>query len=224
MKRIIVLLIIVASVNSFAQETIEAQRPTMTESNTVIAPKVIQAESGATFINEGFDSNTFIRFGITERLEFRLATSFDSPTLDLSGKVFIWEGKGAIPGLSFQLDYNPLWGRQNYTLSATGALGEKFFYTLNAGNDYDWYGLGLIGFSYRKGCVFAEYKYHENYQQLHCGVTYILKNEIQFDINGGLIDYTTPYIGVGLAFRLKPFESKNNVNYSPKADIPMLNE
>ena len=206
MKRIITLLCIVFCLNSFAQETIDAQRPTLTESNTVVAPGIIQAETGFTYINQFYGLNTFVRFGITERLEFRFATAYASPTLDLSGKVFIWEGKGAIPGLSFQLDYNPFFGRQNYTLSATGSLGEKFFYTVNAGNDYDWYALGLIGFSYSKGCVFAEYKYHENYQQLHGGVTYILKNEVQFDINGGLVDYTTPYVGLGLAFRLKPFD------------------
>ena len=131
--------------------------------------------------------------------------------LDFSGKVFIWEGRGAIPGLSFQLNYNPFIGRQNYTLSATGSLGEKLFYTLNAGNDYNWYGLGLIGLSYSMGSVFVEYKYHENYQQLHGGVTYILINEVQFDINGGLIDFTSPYVGAGIAFRLKPFDffSKN---------------
>ncbi|MDB4754960.1 transporter [bacterium] len=206
MKRIITLLSIIVCLNSFAQETIDAQRPTLTESNTVVAPGIIQAETGFTYIDQFYGLNTFVRFGITERLEFRFATAYASPNLDLSGKVFIWEGKGAIPGLSFQLDYNPFFGRQNYTLSATGSLSEKFFYTVNAGNDYNWYALGLIGFSYSKGCVFAEYKYHETYQQIHGGVTYILKNEVQIDINGGLIDYTTPYVGAGLAFRLKPFD------------------
>jgi len=206
MKRIITLLSIIVCLNSIAQETIDVQRPTLTESNTVVAPGIIQAETGFTYIDQFYGLNTFVRFGITERLEFRFATAYASPTLDLSGKVFIWEGKGAIPGLSFQLDYNPFFGRQNYTLSATGSLSEKFFYTVNAGNDYNWYALGLIGFSYSKGCVFAEYKYHETYQQIHGGVTYILKNEVQLDINGGLVDYTTPYVGLGLAFRLKPFD------------------
>jgi hypothetical protein len=211
MRRIFTLLVVTLTGvgSSYSQETIDVQRPTMTESNTVIAPKMIQVESGANYINDNIEFNTFVRFGITERLEFRVASNFNSPTLDLSGKVFIWEGNGAIPGLSFQLDYNPFLGRQNYTLSATGGLGEKFFYTLNAGNDYNWYGLGLIGFSYSKGCVFAEYKYHETYQQIHAGVTCLIKGEVQIDINGGLIDYTTPYVGAGLAFRLKPFDLIN---------------
>lgn len=202
----------------FSQETIDVQRPTLTESNTVIAPKMIQAETGVTYTDGFTDFNTFVRFGLTERLEFRVASTFTSPMLDLSGKVFIWEEKGAIPGLSFQLNYNPLMGRQNYTLSATGSLGEKLFYTINAGNDYNWYGIGLLGLSYNKGCIFVEYMYHENYQQLHGGITYILKNEVQFDMNGGLIDYTTPYLGAGIAFRLKPFDLIRKENLQENKD------
>ncbi len=125
----LVLLSIFVAHLGFGQETIDAQRPTLTESNTVIAPKMIQAESGITYTDGFTDFNTFVRFGLTERLEFRVATTFISPILDFSGKVFIWEGKGAIPGLSFQLDYNPFIGKQNYTLSATGALGEKLLHT-----------------------------------------------------------------------------------------------
>ena len=210
MKKLFTSLSFIISICTFAQETIDAQRPTMTESNTVVAPGFIQAENGGTYIDGFYGFNTFVRFGITERLEFRFATAYASPTLDLSGKIFIWGGKGAIPGLSFQLDYNPFFGRQNYTLSATGDLSKKFFYTINAGNDYSWYGLGLIGFSYTKGCIFGEYKYHEDYQQLNFGVTYILKNEVQFDLNGGLIDYSTLYVGAGIAFRLKPFDLIKN--------------
>ncbi|MBL4652684.1 MAG: hypothetical protein JKY53_07440 [Flavobacteriales bacterium] len=188
-----------------AQESISAQRPTMTESNTIVGPKIIQAETGVTYVNDKVDFNTFIRFGINERLEFRLASSFDSRSLDLSGKVFIYEGKAAIPGLSFQMDYNPFFGMQNYSISAAGAPTTNFFYTINAGNDYDWYGIILLGYAFGDASVFAEYKYHENYQQIHGGITYIIKGEVQLDINGGLIDFSTPYVGVGLAFRLKPF-------------------
>jgi len=190
---------------SQAQETIDAQRPTMTESNTIVGQKVIQAENGSTLINDSLEFNTFIRFGLTERLEFRIASSFDSPFIVIGGKVFISEGKKALPGLSFALDYDLMSGVQNYVFSATGAPTESMFYTLNFGNDSDWWGIVLAGYSLGNTSVFAEYKYHENYEQLNGGITYVIKGEVQIDVHGGLIDYKTPYIGAGISFRLKPF-------------------
>ena len=204
--RIVPLLIFSLSVG--AQESIDVQRPTMTESNTVISPKMIQAENGSVYSNDSMSFNTFVRFGVTERLEFRVASSFDSPFITFGGKVFISEGKKALPGLSFAMDYSLLKGTQNYVLSATGAPTDNLFYTLNFGNDRDWWGIVLLGYSLGKAAIFGEYKLHENYEQINAGITYIIKGEVQLDVHGGLIDYKDPYVGAGFAFRLKPFRVK----------------
>lgn len=207
MKNIIYFLfLLIVSGSSYGQETIDAQRPTLTESNTIVGSKIIQAESGSTYADDSLGFNTFVRFGLNERLEFRMASSFDSPFITFGGKVFISKGDKIIPGLSFALNYNPMYGTQNFVFSATGAPTENLYYTINAGNDSQWWGIALVGYSFGNVSVFGEYKHHEDFSQVHAGVTYVVNGEVQIDINGGVIDNNTPYIGAGVAFRLKPLK------------------
>lgn len=206
-----VLFILMFPIIVFAQETIDVQRPTLTESNTIVGSKIIQAESGTTLIGDSLHFNTFVRFGINDRLEFRIASNFNSPHVDFSGKILLYKGTQYLPGLSFAMFYNPKTGGQNYIFSATGSPTEHLFYTLNAGHSDGWYGILCAGYSFGTGAVFGEYMYHEAYQQLHGGVTYTIKGEVQVDINGGvqiMNNFYQPYVGAGVAFRLKPFEAK----------------
>lgn len=204
------LALVIASFFATAQETIDVQRPTLTESNTTIAKGVIQFENGTQF---DINSNTmgysvFARFGTTEKLEFRLASDLMSPQFDLSGKVLLFKRKNNIPGLATTLAVNPWSGITDWRLSATNGIGEKLFYTLNLGNNHDWYGIALLGISIgNNGAFFGEYQYHElGISTINSGATYIIKNEVQLDAHWGLnadASGSYPYVGAGISFRVK---------------------
>jgi hypothetical protein len=59
--------------------TIDAQRPTRTESYSIIVPNVIQFENGLDFDggSETISYGTFVRGSVTKRVELRASTDYE---------------------------------------------------------------------------------------------------------------------------------------------------
>ena len=208
MKTIGSILVFVLPLFAIAQETIDVQRPTLTESNTTIQKKFIQFESGFNYSldSEKVDFSSFARFGVTNNIEVRVFKSTSDKSFQCSGKVMIRESKDLFPGIALTMSYDPIFFFQDYRLCFTGSKG-SFFYTINAAHNGAWYGIGLVGISLSDFNLFGEYQINEfTGHQVNGGVTYIIKNEVQLDVNGGAsIENGTafPYLGLGAAFRVK---------------------
>ncbi len=203
-KLIPLLFLALFSLKIFSQEFIDVQRPTQTESYTIIAPGVIQAENGIGYSSiDTLYGNTFFRLGLSERIEFRAATDFTSRFLDLGAKVVLLHSQKARPGISFILNYDFHKGVQNYTFSTSNSLGSSFFYTFNLGHDTDWYTIYLLGKSLGdKTASYVELYLGNNYEQLNAGITHRINNDIQIDLSGGLLDFNDFYVSAGFSFRI----------------------
>lgn len=192
---------------AYSQETIDAQRPTLTESKTIIEKNSIQFENGGFFGFDGsYDANTFVRFGVSNHLEMRVNKTLKLSSFQVGTKIYLWEGKDLVPGVAMIMSYDPIYFYQDYRLALTGNKG-KFFYTLNGAYNTNWYGIVLLGLAYNKGSFFGEYQLNDALvQQVNAGVTYIIKNEVQLDVHGGYVYdaiFYAPYIGCGVSFRVK---------------------
>lgn len=222
MKKLILISIVLFPFLLKAQESIDVQRPTLTESNTTIQKNFIQFENGLSYdiASQNFSAATFVRFGATEKLEFRFFKATGDYTFHLSGKVMMYGGKDLLPGIAVTASYEPIYKAQDYRVCLTGSKG-KFFYTFNGAytisynsniwigtnSTGNWYAIALAGISLGNANVFGEYQVNEYIEhQINGGVTYIIKNEVQLDINGGLMMDAVdsyPYVGCGFAFRVK---------------------
>ena len=77
------LLLILIPFIGFAQENdnignIDAQRPTLTESYSIILPNMLQFENGLDFIHNKGVYNTFLRGSITNKIELRASTDYSN--------------------------------------------------------------------------------------------------------------------------------------------------
>ncbi|WP_143032222.1 hypothetical protein [Tenacibaculum sp. MAR_2009_124] len=186
--------------------TIDAQRPTLTESFSIVLPNMLQFESGLDYFNDSSDVtfNTFLRGSVTKRIELRAST--DYKTLNTVGAKFVvmTPEKTAL-GIGTSFIYNrDLVNNSNDFKLAMSKSFEKFFVTYNIGYTENFYNIFLIGTSIgNQFNYFIEY-YNDNFlNRIHTGVTWIPHRDIQLDINGGWMDSDTWYTGLGVSFRLR---------------------
>ncbi len=204
MKILLFIILTILVVNSYCQEVINVQRPTQTESYSIITPGVIQSENGIAYIStDSFGYSTFFRLGLSPRIEFRAASDLRSKFLDLGAKIVITKPQEILPGTAFIVNYDIHSGVTNFTFSASNSFATKYFYTFNIGKDTDWYSIYLLGRSIGdKAAAYTEFYLQEVYQQLNFGATYRLTDNMQVDVSAGALDFKDYYISTGFSFRI----------------------
>lgn len=239
---------------SFGQynETIRSGRPGQSIGPFTVGQGILQIQSGIDFYGSenkdfgysgsGFVHNTVIRYGILERLEisglidyrndkFKVNGSESDASgmsaLDLGGRYELFEGKGAIPTIGFQMRVRLPVLSEDYQIDniaprflfVTGQkLSDTFTLTTNWGGS--WNGVNSIGTAvYIINLSFPITDklggFVENYGDLtdgdfdsrfDAGLAYLSNNDLQWDILGGLgkndgvSDY---FVSVGVSWRTK---------------------
>ena len=199
----------------YGQGDIDAQRPTLTESNTLINKGLLQFENGLqhNFINETLEMNTFARYCVTDFIELRTVLNYESPDYTLGAKFQLFDAENALNlGLSAVYMYYHN-SNNDYRLAFTKNFKNcNFAMNYNLGYDVGVYHILLAGYSMQKFYIFAEYNTQRldlggteiNYDRIHGGVTYKVIESVQLDLNGGYyLDSENYYGGVGLSFYVK---------------------
>lgn len=204
------MVLITSMISGFAQETnnhtIDAQRPTLTESYSIILPNMLQFENGIEYFGnaEEYTWGTFVRGSITQRIELRAFTNYQQLN-SVGGKFIAMEPAGTALGIGASFVYNR--GLQDNSDDFRVALTKDFnsvFATYNFGYNGSIYNIGLLGVPFAENfCYFAEFYNDPTVNRIHTGLTWIPHRDFQFDINGGYMDTDEWYLGIGASFRLR---------------------
>ncbi len=195
---------------SYSQEdgkgTIDAQRPTLTESYSIVVPNLLQFENGLDYFDDASDVsfNTFLRGSVTKRIELRAST--DYKTLNSVGAKFVvMNPEKTALGIGTSFIYNrDLVNNTNDFRLAMSRSFDNFFVTYNIGYFENFYNIFLVGAPINdKFNYFIEYYNDKFLNRVHTGVTWIPHRDIQLDVNGGWMDSDTWYAGLGVSFRLR---------------------
>jgi len=211
MKRFVSLIIVIATTfTAYSQEdgkgTIDPQRPTLTESYSIIIPNMLQFENGLDYFgsSDTFSYGTFVRGSVTDRIELRVFTDYELLNT-VGAKFVVMEPAGSTTGIGASFIYNRDLANSSddYRIAMSKSF-KSVFVTYNFGYNEDIYNIALLGvpigdqFSY-----FAEYYNDPETHRIHSGFTWIPKRDIQLDINGGWMDTDKWYAGLGVSFRLR---------------------
>jgi hypothetical protein len=210
MKKIIFsLLLSVVALTGYSQ--IDAQRPTITESYSIIDKGLLQFENGIDF--SGKDSTltygSFVRGSITDKFELRSYIS-DADNVTVGAKALLLTPETNSLGLGASFVYNlNINGGSDFRLAMTKNFSNNTFITYNFGYDGAKYNVLLYGVPVIKSVnYFIEYMNYGldadgSFNRLHSGFTYIPHNDVQLDVSGGVIDsFDNWYVGAGLSFRI----------------------
>ncbi|MFL0076662.1 transporter family protein [Tenacibaculum maritimum] len=209
-KKFLILALGLVCTANYSQEkkqisSIDAQRPTLTESYSIVDTNMLQLENGIDFYETSDTSyNTFLRGAISDRIELRAAT--DYKTLNTVGaKAVVIAPNKTVLGIGTSFIYNRnLDNKSNDFRLAMSKSFNKLFVTYNLGYDVDFYNIFLVGVPISKEFnYFVEYYNNTLIDRVHTGVTWIFHKDIQVDINGGWMENEEWYGGVGLSFRLR---------------------
>ncbi len=160
MKKKILLLstTLMLSFSTYAQynETIDSGRPGNAISVLTVGKNIGQIETGVSFSDndESYTSNTFLRYGITDRIEINgggsyLLTETDKMTsgltsYNLGAKFNIFEGNNMMPSTAFYVgatipaeNLKEEKAFSSFLFIMNYSLNEKFSYTLNFGVNLD---------------------------------------------------------------------------------------
>lgn len=229
MRKLLLVLTVFLTVGfGYAQKTetvsnIDPQRPTLTESNTIVDKGVLQFEGGA--VMNSVDSsledaemgyNVFVRYSVADVLELRTNLDLKSPNFNLGAKFLIVRENNKLGlGVSgiytyYGADTDGGPTSSDYRLAITKNFKNGFYVTYNVGNDTaydDIYHIGLVGKSFGRLAAFGEYKYvnKENEEnEVRGGITYRILSNLQVDVNGGYFTETEQYyLGAGVAFNVR---------------------
>ena len=193
---------------AFAQDkgVIDAQRPTLTESFSIVKLDIVQFETGVDFFTDPKSTSlaTFVRGSVSDRVELRVASDFSS--LNLAGlKFVVLTPENNLLKLGASMVYGRfLLTEVNDFRFVVSRSFDKLFFSYNFGHDERFYNILLAGYPLTKKLnCFVEYYNEPMHHQLHSGITYILGKDFQFDLNGGWIDSKTWYFGTGFSFRIR---------------------
>jgi hypothetical protein len=186
------------------ESPIDPQRPTITESNTLVSKGRLQFENGydVDLTNNTNSMGTFIRYGLANNLELRMATNFVDSGINVGAKFRLFDIDKLNLGTAFIVDYNTV-GGSFYKGAITIGITETIYTTYNLcyQNNSDIYHVALLGYSKNKCGAFVEYTDAGNTNRIHGGTTYRASNSLQIDLNGGYFtDLKTTYVGAGLSF------------------------
>jgi hypothetical protein len=208
-KMLSIFLVLFATVVMYGQEddigSIDAQRPTLTESYSIILPNMIQFENGLDYFG---DSNTvtygtFVRGSVSKRVELRVFTDYNNSNT-IGAKFVVMNPENSVLGIgtSFLYNRNVNNNSDEYRIAMTKTF-KHIFVTYNFGYNEGIYNIVLFGvplsnqFNY-----FVEYYNDAATNRIHSGFTWIPQRDIQLDINGGWMN-NHAYIGFGASFRLR---------------------
>jgi hypothetical protein len=209
MKKLFLLIgIISMTFIGYSQEdgkgTIDAQRPTLTESYSIIKTDMIQFENGLDYLgnSDTFGYGTFIRGSVSDRVELRVFTDYRNFN-SVGGKFIVMEPDKFGVGASFVANYNFVRNSTDFRVAMTKDFG-KVFTTYNLGYNGDIYNILLIGVPIGdKWSWIGEYYNDPNMNRLHTAIAWIPQRDIQLDVNGGWMDTDEWYTGLGVSFRLR---------------------
>jgi hypothetical protein len=192
----------------YSQDTtaIDPQRPTLSESNSLVSKGRLQFENGFNMdLSNGTDSyGTFIRFGAHDKIEPRMTANFASNDINLGVKFHLFTLEPVLQLKSaFIYDFS-ISGRYVYKLASTITLNDCMYINHNVAYDGEFYNIALLGYLEGKNGAFIEYSNQLSNTLFHGGVTRRLTNSTQIDVNGGyLVEAEAGYIGFGLSFYVK---------------------
>lgn len=186
--------------------TIDAQRPTLTESYSIVVPKMLQFENGFDYFDNSSTSSfgTFVRGSVTNRIELRVFTDYARFNL-VGAKFVVMEPEGTALGIGASFMYNRdlVNSADEYRLALTKTF-EKVFVTYNFGYNDAIYNIALLGIPINNQFnYFIEYYNDSSMNRVHSGVTWIPHRDIQLDISGGWMENDGWYSGLGVSFRLR---------------------
>ncbi|PCJ85727.1 MAG: hypothetical protein COA57_07110 [Flavobacteriales bacterium] len=205
MKKIILFFILIISALSlFSQEKIDAQRPTQSESYSIIDKYIFQAENGVTFSSDTATYSSFLRYSVANVIELRASTDYGSRLLTPGIKCVLLRQGDNRPGISLLASFDMKGNVTDYRAALSHKLSEQSTVTLNLGKDNDFYGILIFVRSLGEtGAGFVEAYIKEGYQQYNAGLIVIPHPDVQIDFSTGLIDYNDFYLGAGVSFRVK---------------------
>jgi len=201
-----VTIVFIAYSQDDSSDVVDAQRPTLTESYSILALNILQFENGIDYYENSntWTYGTFVRGSVVDRIELRAFTDYKDLNA-VGAKFVVMEPAGTVFKIRASFIYNRdiLNSSNDYRIAMTKALNSVFV-TYNFGYNDAIYNIALLGvpigheFSY-----FIEYYNAPAVNRIHSGFTWIPLRDVQFDINGGWIDSNEWYAGLGVSFRLR---------------------
>lgn len=209
-----------------AQESIATARPTLSIGSMVLPEHSFQWEQGAQYSDLPTDEwsyDALLRISMSNFAEVRIVV----PTMEqrkalLEMKWMMITPEGNKPGVGFLLtmgtkdnvdEPGETFNILGYRVSFEKQLADGLSGIFNTGYGSDGYfGDFTLGYSLNdKFSVVGEYWFHQDWQQLQSGITFLINSETQIDLNGGLLfntdsDYT---FGIGLSRRFIYRETRN---------------
>lgn len=197
-------------VDETAQRAIDVQRPTQSESYSIVDRGTLQFELGSVY-NKGYlnqdtlQHSVFIRYGVSDVIEFRFTNDIKTSEFRFGVKALILREADNIPGLSFVIDFNKDNNIDNFRFCLSKLFDGGTFSTVNFGiQDTTSYGIFLIGKSLSpKTSMFLEYYTQANQNQYNLGITRLVSNSIQLDASCGIIGKEDWFVGAGFAYRIR---------------------
>ena len=209
MKQFILLLAMMITFVGYSQEddgkgTIDAQRPTLTESYSIIKTDMIQFENGLDYYGNSrtFGYGTFIRGSVADRVELRVFTDYKHFN-SIGAKFIVMEPAKFGVGASVVATYDFVNNSPDVRIAMTRDF-KKVFATYNLGYNGDIYNILLLGVPIgNKWGWFGEYYNDPTMHRAHTGFTWIPQRDVQLDVNGGWMSTNEWYMGLGVSFRFR---------------------
>ena len=185
-----------------AQGSIGTERPTTSTSSYTISKNTFQLEQGFAFWNDTTALDGLFRLAVSERGEIRLFTGYGSNSTYVGAKVNLWKQDDYNPGISIQASFGNQFDLVNYRVSWSQKITEKLGTTVNVGRADIYYAILALGYSLgTKTSVFVEGVYNDKVQQFNAGLTYLINNETQLDLSGGVLTNDSYFLALGVSRR-----------------------
>lgn len=217
-----VFLVMFFPVLHFAQ--METDRPGEGTASTVISAKTIQLESGIIYnrSEKGFTSDHLLRFGLTEKWEFRLQTNqnfSDSSenSYGFSSKYNFLAGENSSPSLTLIADSDFKFEEYSFILASDKELTENFGSSAGIGylkenlENYFFLSFGLDYTLDDRWAIFTEYYGYFNAalspeHGSDFGITYLASPRLQLDLSFGsnVQNISNQYfLSTGISYRFR---------------------
>ncbi|MCF6351387.1 MAG: transporter [Cyclobacteriaceae bacterium] len=196
------LVLAISSFSVFGQGSIGTERPTTSTSSHTISKNAFQLEQGFAFWNDTTVLDGLFRLAISERGEIRMFTGYGNNSTFWGAKVNLWKQHNYKPGISVQASFGNQFSLVNYRVSWSQKVTEKLGTTFNVGKADIYYAVLAIGYALgNKTSIFIEGVYDDKTQQFNAGLTYLINNETQLDISGGILSTGSYFLALGVSRR-----------------------
>ena len=143
----------------------------------------------------------FFRLGVSDLGEIRLLTNYNSPGVTLSAKIKLIRPKDYRPGIGISASVADF-RVTDYRLMIDQKISDNIGGVVNVGYGSKFYTIVYGGFTLGdKFSTYLEAYFESQYTQLNTGLVFLLNHETQLDLNLGLYNFDSGYVGVGIARR-----------------------